>query len=83
MKQLMTPETAIQTFMNCQKEGKQIPETVMESLHNYRNWGENQLIGLLNASAYFPDLLFEAGMEDTIQTLLKKFQDRIVPSRIF
>ncbi len=78
MKQGTTPEKAIMTFVNCKKEGKEIPTDVLESIRNYRKWGENSLIGLLNTSAYYPEIFFEENMENTINALLKKFKDRIV-----
>lgn len=81
MKVSLTPETAINTFVKCKKEGKQIPEEVLESIKGYKKWGENQLKGLLNASAYYPEILLENGMEDTILQLLKKFKERIVPTK--
>ena len=83
MKAFMTPESAIETFIKCKKENSQIPEAVIESLKNYKNWSENSLKGLLNASAFYPDLLIEANMEDNIKKQIEVFKSRIVPSRIF
>jgi hypothetical protein len=78
MKQSITPESAMRAFVNCKKEGKDIPADVLESIKNYRKWGENSLIGLLNTSAYYPEIFLEENMEATINALLKKFKDRIV-----
>ena len=55
MKYLLSPEAAIDTFIKSKKENKDVPENVLESLRNYKKWGQNSLTGLLNASAYFPE----------------------------
>jgi hypothetical protein len=82
-KAFVTPENAVETFIKCKKENKEVPESVFESLRNYKTWSENSLKGLLNASAYYPDILFEENMEQGILAHIQKFKDRIVPSRIF
>ena len=82
-KAFVTPDNAVETFINCKKENKEIPESVYESLKNYKTWSENSLKGLLNTSAYYPDILIEENMEQGILAQIQKFKDRIVPSRIF
>lgn len=79
----MTPESAMETFIRCKKENKDIPEGVLESLRNYKSWSENSLKGLLNASAYYPDILVDPDMEQGIMKQIQVFKDRIVPARIF
>lgn len=74
MKYLLSPETAIDTFIKCKKENKPVPDNVTESLRNYKRWGQNSLTGLLNASAYFPEILIEANMEENIYKLLAEFK---------
>lgn len=81
MKQFMTAESAIDTFIKCKKEGKEIPQAVFESLRNYRKWKESSLQGLINASAYFPEIFIEAGMEENTEKLLEDFKKRIVPHK--
>lgn len=79
----MTPETAVQTFINCKKENKPIPQEVLDTIRTYKTWKENSLIGLLNASGYYPDILIEENMEENIKTLLAEYKKRIVPRVIF
>ncbi len=83
MKKMITPETAMETFMKCKRENAEVPAEVLESLRNYKKWDENSLKGLLNASAYFPDILIEEGMEAKINQILADFKKRIVPRVIF
>ncbi|MDX1958242.1 MAG: hypothetical protein SFU98_06695 [Leptospiraceae bacterium] len=83
LKSRMTPEAAIEAFIRCAQNSEELPQEVADSIGNYRNWGENQLKGLLNASAYYPELLYEENMEKTILELLEGFKKRIVPMRIF
>lgn len=82
-KAFMTPESAMETFIKCKKENSEIPESVYESLRNYKNWPENSLKGLLNSSAYYPDILVDPDMEQGILKQLGEFKSRIVPARIF
>ncbi len=74
MKYLLSPEAAIDTFIKSKKENKDVPENVLESLRNYKKWGQNSLTGLLNASAYFPEILIEEKMEENIYKLLAEFK---------
>ncbi|PJZ24093.1 hypothetical protein CH352_00125 [Leptospira hartskeerlii] len=75
---LLTPIKAIDTFVKCKKEGERIPVLVWDSLRTYQKWNQVELTGLLNASAYFPDILFEKDMEKKIQHRLDEFNSRIV-----
>ncbi len=74
LKYLLSPENAIDTFIKSKKENKQVPDNVLESLRNYKKWGQNSLTGLLNASAYFPEILIEEKMEESIYKLLSQFK---------
>lgn len=74
MKYLLSPEAAIDTFVRSKKENKDVPENVLESLRNYKKWGSSSLNGLLNASAYFPEILIEENMEENIYKLLAEFK---------
>ncbi len=74
MKYLLSPEAAVDSFIRAKKENKPVPDNVMESLRNYKKWGQNSLTGLLNASAYFPEILIEDKMEETIYKLLADFK---------
>jgi hypothetical protein len=74
LKYLISPEAAIDAFIKAKKENKPVPENAMESLRNYKNWGQNSLTGLLNSSAYFPEILIEDKMEETIYKLLSEFK---------
>lgn len=74
MKYLLSPEAAVDSFIRAKKENKPVPDNVMESLRNYKKWGQNSLTGLLNASAYFPEILIEDKMEETIYKLLSDFK---------
>jgi hypothetical protein len=82
MKAYMTPESAVETFIKCKKENTAVPESVYESFKNYKKWSENSLKGLLNASAYYPDII-DATMEEGINNQIAEFKKRVVPSRIF
>ena len=74
MKYLLSPEAAVDSFIRAKKENKPVPDNVMESLRNYKKVGQNSLTGLLNASAYFPEILIEDKMEETIYKLLSDFK---------
>jgi hypothetical protein len=74
LKYLLSPEAAVDSFIRAKKENKPVPDNVMESLRNYKKWGQNSLTGLLNASAYFPEILIEDKMEETIYKLLSDFK---------
>lgn len=82
-KAYMTPESAMESFIKCKKENREIPEAVFDSLRNFHTWSENSLKGLLNASAYYPDILIEPDMEQAVLKLIEGFKSRVVPSRIF
>ncbi|MDF3818540.1 hypothetical protein P3G55_01435 [Leptospira sp. 96542] len=77
----MTPTKTVQTFIDAKKGNTEPDKAVWESLKQYRKWNEPELIGLRNASAYFPDIYFEEGMDKTIADLLAKFKERIVPHK--
>ena len=78
MKYYMSAESAIESFIKCRQENKEIPKEVLESIKNYKRWREPSLHGLLNASAYYPEILVEKDMEENIKKLLDKFQKSIV-----
>lgn len=78
MKYFLSPETAIDTFIKSKKENLQVPEKVLESIRNYKKWGQSSLTGLLNASAYFPEILIEEKMEENIYKLLAESKKAIV-----
>ncbi|MCB1189189.1 MAG: hypothetical protein H7A23_04065 [Leptospiraceae bacterium] len=78
MKYFISAESAIDNFIKCKKEGKEVSKEVIESIKNYKKWREPSLIGLLNASAYYPEILLEKDMEAEITKLLEKFQKSIV-----
>lgn len=77
----MTPTRTVQSFLDAKKKGSPIPEEVWKSLHGYRKWDEPDLIGLRNASAYAPEILFEEGMDAEIERLLAEFKKKIVPHK--
>ncbi|MCX7997467.1 MAG: hypothetical protein N3A69_00760 [Leptospiraceae bacterium] len=79
----MTPEKAVQTFIDCKKNNTPIPNEVFDTLKTYKTWKENSLIGLLNASGYYPDILIEEDMEENIKKLLEEYKKRIIPRVIF
>ncbi|MBK8398677.1 MAG: hypothetical protein IPL26_25945 [Leptospiraceae bacterium] len=74
MKYLISPEAAIDTFVKSKKENKDVPDNVLESIRNYRKWSPSSLTGILNASAYFPEILLEDNMEENIYKLLAEFK---------
>lgn len=77
----MTPTRTIQSFIDAKKENHSPSEEVWNSLKSYRKWNEPELIGLRNASGYYPDIYFEEGMDETISKLLAKFKERVVPHK--
>lgn len=76
---MLTPTRAVQSFIDCKKDHLDVPETVLETIRSFRKWNEIELLGLKNASAYFPDIYFQEGMEQEITTLIQKFHGRQVP----
>ena len=82
MKLTLTPETAIETFIKGKKENSSIPEEVYQTFKNYKKWNENALKGIINASAYYPEILTEENMEENIFKLLAEFKKREV-ERVF
>ncbi|WCL51286.1 hypothetical protein [Leptospira sp. GIMC2001] len=80
-KQTTTPTKAVQSFINAKKSGNEPSEDSLSVIRNYRKWKEPELIGLLNASGYYPEILVEDGMEQSIASLLQKFKDRQVPHK--
>ncbi|EQA34843.1 hypothetical protein LEP1GSC047_1622 [Leptospira inadai serovar Lyme str. 10] len=75
---ILTPTKAVETFIKCKKDNAPVPFTVWDTLKTYSTWNQVELTGLINASAYFPDILFEKGMEAKIQSILDRFNKRIV-----
>jgi hypothetical protein len=55
----------------------------LDTIKTYKTWKENSLIGLLNASGYYPDILIEENMEENIKQLLEEYKKRIIPRVIF
>jgi hypothetical protein len=80
-KQKITAETAIESFIRCKKNNEVVPNDVLDSIKGYSNWSENQLKGILNASAYFPEILTEENMEANILKLIENEKKRIIPTR--
>ncbi|WP_411824504.1 hypothetical protein [Leptospira sp. 'Mane'] len=74
----MTPTRAVQSFINSKKEGIEVPASTLESIRGFRKWKEPELIGLRNASSYFPDIYIEQGMEEEITRLLEIVKNRNV-----
>jgi hypothetical protein len=81
LKILLTPETAIDSFVKLRKTNSEIPVAIYESIRGYKKWNENALKGLINASGYFPEILFEEDMEKNIYVLLSDIKKREVPSK--
>ncbi|UML81355.1 hypothetical protein [Leptospira kirschneri] len=77
-KKSMTPTRAVETFILCKKKQEPVSEEVILVLDSFQSWNEIELTGLLNASFYFPEILNETRSEQTIQSLLEKFKQRIV-----
>ncbi|MBL0955116.1 MAG: hypothetical protein IBJ01_10150 [Leptospira sp.] len=77
----MTPTRTIQAFIDAKKENTTPSAEVWNSLKGYRQWNEPELIGLRNASGYYPDIYFETGMDETISKLLAKFKEKVVPHK--
>ncbi len=77
----MTPTRTVQTFLDAKKQSLPVSDEVWKSLKGFRNWNEPELIGLRNASSYFPDIYFEEGMDAEIERLLSNFKKRIVPHK--
>ncbi len=82
MKTPLTPETAIETFIKSKKENSSIPESVFQTFKTYKKWNENALKGIINASAYYPEILTEENMEENIFKVLAEFKKREV-DRVF
>lgn len=77
----MTPTSAVQSFVDAKKKGIDPPTQALSSIQNYRKWKPYELIGLQNASAYYPDIYFEENMDETIDKILQSFKDREVKHR--
>lgn len=82
MKINLTPESAIDSFVKCKKENSSVPNEVFETFKNYKKWNENALKGIINASAYYPEILTEENMEENIFKILAEFKKREV-ERVF
>lgn len=77
----ITPIRAVQSFIDAKKNGENPPQEALSVIKNYRKWKDLELIGLRNASAYYPDIYFEEGMDETIENLLQVFKSREVPHK--
>jgi hypothetical protein len=82
-KRKMTPESAVQTFIDCKKNQTEIPDEVSALLKDLSGWSENSLKGLLNASAYYPDILDSPNREKEILSKIEDFKKRIVPVKFY
>lgn len=80
-KKVITPTRAVQSFIDAKKEGREPDPEVLEVIRTYRTWRPPELIGLRNASAYYPDIYFEDGMDEVIESLLNEFKAREVPHK--
>ena len=78
MKAIITPESAIDSYIKCKKEGKEISQDILDTILNYRKWHESALKGLINASGFYPDILLEPDMEENIYKILAEFKSREV-----
>lgn len=76
---MLTPTRAVQSFIDCKKDHIEVPEQVLITLRTFNKWNEVELLGLKNASAYFPDIYIQDGMEEEITALIQKFHARQVP----
>ncbi len=76
---MLTPTRAVQSFIDCKKDHLEVPEQVLTALKTFRKWNEVELLGLKNASAYFPEIYIQEGMEEEITNLIQKFHNRQVP----
>jgi hypothetical protein len=56
-------------------------DEVFAVIKTYQKWKETELIGLLNASNYYPEIFIEENMEPTINNLLQKIKKRFVPHK--
>jgi hypothetical protein len=77
----MTPTRTVQSFLDAKKQSRPITDEIWTSLKGFRKWNEPELIGLRNASSFFPDIYFEDGMDEEIHRLLDVFKKRIVPHK--
>ena len=77
----MTPTRTVQSFLDFKKQSLPITDEIWTSLKGFRKWNEPELIGLRNASSYFPDIYFEEGMEQEIERLLTLYKSRNVPHK--
>jgi hypothetical protein len=77
----LTPTRAVQLYIDGKKSGTALAPEVTSVIKTYRKWRENELIGLLNASGYYPEIFYEDGMEDTIHKLLAVFKSKHVPHK--
>lgn len=74
----MTPIRAVQSFIDAKKAGQEPGQDSLAVIRTYKSWKEPELIGLKNASAYYPDIYFESDMDATIAGLLQKFKAKEV-----
>lgn len=74
----MTPTRAVQTFIDAKKAGREIPADCLVALRSYKQWKEHELLAVLNASGYYPDILIEPDMEANIHKRLEWFKSRLV-----
>lgn len=78
---VLTPTRAVQLYIDNKKSETTVSPEVYSVIKTYRKWRENELIGLLNASGYYPEIFYEEGMEQTINKLLANFKSKHVPHK--
>ncbi|MCC5815371.1 MAG: hypothetical protein JJT78_11490 [Leptospira sp.] len=74
----MTPIRAVQSFIDAKKEGIDPPPESIEVIKNYKKWKPSELIGLQNASAYYPEIYFEENMDKNIDSIIASYKAREV-----
>jgi hypothetical protein len=77
----ITATRAVQSFIDAKKAGIDPSQESLDAIRRYRTWNENELIGLRNASFYYPDIFFEDNMDASIATILQGFKSREVPHK--
>jgi hypothetical protein len=77
----MTATRAVQLFIDSKKSGTAPSQECLDTIQKYRTWNDNELIGLRNASFYYPDIYFEEDMDSHIAAILQKYKDREVPHK--
>jgi hypothetical protein len=74
----ITPIRAVQSFIDAKKEGIDPSPDCLSVIRNYKKWKPSELIGLQNASAYYPDIYFEEDMDKNIDSIIASYKAREV-----